>query len=167
MLKWKLKNDFKQARDVLEQAEWQPSKKSQLTLPQGCWRGEMLKMMLMMRWEPLCCHRSLRQQHWVLKDLLSEFSIYSSPLISQWGVVQEGQEMNGQSDTYMWSQPDFQLLAGPAFNEQGLKLIFDWGRQITPLFIFTGDTTTVFIVFWQNHYADGIRSEEGMFLFIV
>jgi hypothetical protein len=55
--------------------------------------------------------------------------------------------MNGQCNTYVWSQPDFQLLAGPAFNEQGLQLFFDWGRQITPLFIFTRDTTTVFIVF--------------------
>jgi hypothetical protein len=82
-LKCKSENNFRQPRGLLKQVEWQPNtKRVKMLFFWGCWRGEMLKMMLMMRWESLCCHRSVRQQLWGLKNFLSELSIYSSPLIS-------------------------------------------------------------------------------------
>jgi hypothetical protein len=49
-------------------------------------------------------------------------------------------EMDNQCDTYRQSQPDFQIPARLTNNEQDLQLFFDWGRQIKPIFIFTGDT---------------------------
>ncbi len=38
-------------------------------------------MKLMMKWETLCHHRIVQQQHWVLRKLSSGLSIYSSSLI--------------------------------------------------------------------------------------
>jgi hypothetical protein len=38
-------------------------------------------MKLMMKWEPLCHHRIIQQQNWVLRNLSSGLSIYSSPLM--------------------------------------------------------------------------------------
>ncbi len=71
------KNKFRQPRDLLKWAEWQSSKKSQLTLSQG-----MLKRWDVdddagdMRLEPLCSHRYVRQQHRVLRTFCLS-SVYS------------------------------------------------------------------------------------------
>jgi hypothetical protein len=63
-------------------------KRVNLLFLRGCKRGEMMMMVLLMRWEPMCHHRTMPKQHWVLKNLFSGLSIYSSPFISTsevWG----------------------------------------------------------------------------------
>ncbi len=108
LLKWELEIDSRQPRELLKRAEWQP-KKSQLLFLRRCWGGEML----MMRWEPLCHHRIVRQQHWVLKNLLSGRSIYSSPLISASEVWEQGQKIDGQHDTYTIFGPSLLISSQP------------------------------------------------------
>ncbi len=98
---WTVEKDIKIRVGKQLLASKQPSKTGRVTAQKrvyllfrrGCWRGEMMTMMLMMRWKLLRCHRTVQQQHWehwVLKNLLSELSIYSSPLMAANEVCWEG-----------------------------------------------------------------------------
>jgi hypothetical protein len=65
----------------------------------GCWRGEMMTMMmLLMRWEPLCRHLTVWQQHWVLKNLPPDSVFIVLPSYQQWVVWGAG---NRQSTQYL------------------------------------------------------------------
>ncbi len=67
-------------------------------------------------------HSTMWQQHWVLKNLLSWLSIYSSPFIPASGVW--GKAGNRHStDTHRQFQLDFQFLARPPYNETGFLTI--------------------------------------------
>jgi hypothetical protein len=110
----------------LKTSKVKAQKRVNLLFLRGCWRGEMMTMMLIMRWEPLCRHRTVQQQHLILKNLFSGLSIYSSPLMSavrslRCGVG--GQEIDGQQDTFKWSQLGSQLPARPPYSKIGFTII--------------------------------------------
>ncbi len=112
-LKWKLENNFTQPRDLLKLGKSdRPTNRVNLLFLRGCWRGEMLEIMLMMRWEPLCHHRSVRQQHWLLENLRQNLVFI---LLASYQQVRctWGQEMDSQRDTNRHLHLDFELLARP------------------------------------------------------
>ncbi len=84
-------------------------------------------MMVMMRWEPLCCHVTKWQQHWVQKNLLSELSNYSSPLISANEVWGAG---NKQSTLYLQMvAAGFPPPSWTYIQWTGFTIICDWKRR--------------------------------------
>ncbi len=91
-------------------------------------------MMLMIKWEPLCHYRTVRQQHWILKNLFSRLSIYSFPLISATRCWEVG-GIDGQHDTYRLSQLGFQLPGRPPYNEIGFTIftIILWRGKINKI----------------------------------
>ncbi len=83
-------------------------------------------------------------EYWRTFCLSSVFIVLPSYQSVRWGGVQE---IDGQRDTYRWSWLDFLILARPTYNEQGWQLFCDWGRQIKPFFVFTGDTDSCLFFF--------------------
>ncbi len=127
-------------------------KKSQLTLyPGNIKELRLLKMRMMMRWGPLCSHRSLWEQHWVLKNLWPELSIYSSPLISASGVG--GGVGNRWSTPYFRrSQLEFRSYSETNTMKKCLQSFSDWRRRIKQIFVFTGNTKPTWLTFSNLHH---------------
>ncbi len=141
-LEWELEKDSRQPRNLHKNRQSDIQKRANLLFLRGCQIEEMMTMMLMRRWEPLCCH----QKHWVLKNLFSRPSIYSSPLISadkQWGLVGAGNRR--QHDTSRQSQLGSQLPARLNTLKQGLqslRLFCDQHKQIK----------ADFCIYWRYSY---------------
>jgi hypothetical protein len=119
-------------------------KKSQLTLSQLMLKREMSSLMLMMmkRWEPVH-HRTVGQQHWVLRNSSSGLSIYSSPLISSERCGGGEQEINGQHGTYRGSLLGFNFQPNLQITEQvwqNLYISFWLGKMSTAKFFIYGET---------------------------
>ncbi len=87
-------------------------------------------------------HRTVRQQHWVLRNSSSGLSIYSSPLISAemcWG------DREKIVNAILIVSPNWVLSSRPDLHtaKQGLQtihLICNWRRQIKPIFCISGIT---------------------------
>ncbi len=104
-------------------------------------------------------HRTMRQEHCVLRNSSSGLSIYSSPLIS---TMRCGGDIDCQHDTYRWSWLSFRSQLNLHTAEQGLQnlhtrklytLSCDWRRGIKPYF-FYGDTT--------SHYLEEGKDCQGV-----
>jgi hypothetical protein len=82
----------------------------------------------------------------VLSQIHATVFIHSSHLITAsevQGGGGTGNTVDGQLDTYRRSQLDSQILAKPTYNEQGLQLFCNWGRQIKLISAFAGNSTTL------------------------
>ncbi len=91
---------------------------------------------LMMKWEPLGQHWTMRKQHGILRNLSSVVSNHSSPSHQQRGVG--GQEIDDRRNTSRWSQPESQLPAKPPYSKIGFTIytIISWrGRWIKADFL--------------------------------
>ncbi len=94
---------------------------------QGCRQVSImssLMLMMMTRWEPVC-HRTVRQQHWVLRKSSSGLSLFSFPLISAvlWG---GGQGIDSQRFTYRQSWLSFHSHLNLHTAEQGLGKLHNY-----------------------------------------
>jgi hypothetical protein len=127
----------------------------------GCWRGEMVMMMLMMRWEPLCHHRTVRQQHWVMKNLSPDSVFIVLPLY-QPVRCNPNWVLSSQLDLLLWT--GFTIIR--IFCDCGIRIktdfcIYRWYRNCCSCFIpvspVQGVTEDI-----ENHLGNFLEVSDGI-----